>query len=111
VVIDSSCESLLTLAQAAAELPRRRGRKTNLSTLYRWTQAGCRGVQLESIQIGGTRCTSREALQRFFEALSERREPGTTTVVQAGRPVVGRTVAQRQRAAIEAGDRLKQMGA
>ena len=74
-MIDTLVETLLPLAQAADELPRRRrGRKTNLSTLYRWSQAGCRGVRLETIQIGGTRCTSREALQRFFERLSQARE-------------------------------------
>src|SRR5437763_6223445 len=74
--IDIATEEILTLAQAAATLPRRRrGRKTHVSTLYRWTMVGCRGIRLETIQIGGTRCTSREALQRFFERLSS---PGTT---------------------------------
>ena len=71
-MVDSTSECLLTLAQAAEDLPRRRrGGKTNISTLYRWSQSGCRGVRLETIQIGGTRCTSREALQRFFERLSQ----------------------------------------
>src|SRR3954451_22020866 len=71
-MIDSTAETLLSLAQAAEELPRRRrGRKTHVSTLYRWATAGCRGVLLETIQVGATRCTSREALQRFFERLSQ----------------------------------------
>jgi Protein of unknown function (DUF1580) len=62
----------ITLTQAAAELPRRRGgRQTNVSTLYRWTTAGCRGVKLEYVQVGATRCTTREALARFFERLTE----------------------------------------
>jgi hypothetical protein len=70
-MIDTTAEDVLTLAQAADGLPRRRaGRKTDVSTLYRWSTAGCRGVLLETIQVGGTRCTSREALQRFFERLS-----------------------------------------
>ncbi|WP_165251238.1 DUF1580 domain-containing protein [Paludisphaera soli] len=94
-MIDSSCEALLPLAQAADELPRRRrGRKTHISTLYRWATAGCRGVVLETIQVGATRCTRREALQRFFERLS--------TPVQAGAGIApspsGRTLAQRRRA-------------
>ena len=43
-MIDSKDESLLTLAQAADELPRRRrGRKTHVSTLFRWSTAGCKG--------------------------------------------------------------------
>ena len=70
-MIDTTMETLVSFNQAAAELPRRRrGRKTNVSTLYRWASAGCRGVVMESLQIGGTRCTSKEALQRFFETLT-----------------------------------------
>jgi hypothetical protein len=63
-------EQKMTLTQAAAWLPRRRGRRTHVSTLYRWTQTGCRGVRLEYVQIGATRCTSLEALQRFFDRLT-----------------------------------------
>ena len=71
-MIDTTTESPIPLTQAADELPRRRrGRKTHVSTLFRWSKAGCKGVRLETIQVGGTRCTSREALQRFFERLSE----------------------------------------
>jgi hypothetical protein len=113
-MIDSASETLITLADAAGELPRRRrGRKTHVSTLFRWTTIGCRGVILESLQCGGTRCTSREALQRFFERLS--------TPVQAGAvgggesrpgPGVGRrTLAQRQRVSAEAGRKLAELGA
>jgi len=70
-MIDSMSETLITLTEAARGLPRRRaGRKTNVSTLYRWSVGGCRGVILETLQVGGVRCTSREALQRFFEALT-----------------------------------------
>jgi hypothetical protein len=36
-MIDSQSEHIITLSQAANELPRRqRGRKTHVSTLYRW---------------------------------------------------------------------------
>jgi len=69
--IDPNSETLISLSQAAKLLPRRRrGKKPHVSCLYRWTTAGCRGVILESIQVGGTRCTSKEALARFFEALT-----------------------------------------
>lgn len=64
-------EELLSLPAAAKLLPRRReGKKVHTATLYRWTVTGLRGVVLESLQVGGTRCTSREALQRFFERLN-----------------------------------------
>ena len=45
------------------------------STLFRWASKGLRGVRLEVIRIGGTQCTSVEALARFFHRLSEHAEP------------------------------------
>jgi hypothetical protein len=110
-VIDSTNETLLPLAQAAEELPRRRrGRKTNISTLYRWSQAGCRGIRLETIQCGGTRCTSQEALQRFFERLSQ---------AQVSAPPGGecnpapfrRSATHRQRDSERAAHKLRSVGA
>jgi hypothetical protein len=71
MAIDTLSESVLSLTEAAKALPRRRkGKRPDVCTLYRWSMAGCRGVRLETIQIGGCRCTSREALQRFFERLT-----------------------------------------
>lgn len=70
-MIDHQNETVRSLTEAAARLPRRRGgKKTNVATLYRWSTRGIRGVTLETLQIGGTRCTSDQALQRFFERLS-----------------------------------------
>jgi hypothetical protein len=110
-MIDSQIEHVITFPQATDELPRRRrGRKTHVSTLFRWTTVGCRGVVLESIQVGGTRCTSREALQRFFERLSESRGAGAVGV-QSGPIARRRTPAQRQRQSAEAGRKLAEMGA
>ena len=103
-MIDISNEHVLTLAQAAKELPqRRKGRKPHLSCMYRWTTSGCRGVILESIQIGGTRCTSREAIQRFAVALSHKREAGEA-------PSGSRSLVQRQRANEAAAKELKKLG-
>jgi hypothetical protein len=71
MTIDSTTEHLISLTEAAKELPARRGNKrAHTSTLYRWTTSGCRGVKLEFVQIGGTRCTSHEALSRFYERLT-----------------------------------------
>ena len=70
-MIDHAIETVLPLTEAAATLPRRRGgKKTNVATLYRWSTRGLRGEVLETIQVGGTRCTSIEALQRFFDRLT-----------------------------------------
>ena len=71
MAIDTLLERPIPLTQASRLIPRRRaGRKCSVVTLYRWSAVGCRGVVLETIQIGATRCTSREALQRFFDALT-----------------------------------------
>jgi Protein of unknown function (DUF1580) len=110
-MIDSANETLITLANAAKLIPRRRrGRKTHVSTLFRWTTIGRRGVVLESIQVGGTRCTSREAMQRFFERLSESRQVGAVGG-QPGSIARRRTIAERQRQSAEAGRKLAELGA
>jgi Protein of unknown function (DUF1580) len=91
-MIDASSESLIALADVPAHLPKRRGgKRPHVSCIYRWAQHGCKGVVLETLQCGGTKVTSREALQRFFERLSAVCA-GTT----AAMPVC--TSVQRQRA-------------
>jgi hypothetical protein len=104
-MIDTATETILTLSEAAEWLPRRRrGRRTHLSTLYRWTVSGCRGVILEHTQIGATRATSREALQRFFDRL---------THASGGRATLplSRTLVQRQRRSEAAARELERLGA
>lgn len=69
-------EHVISLNDAVRLLPKRReGKRPHVSCVYRWTTSGCRGVILESVQIGGTRCTSVEALQRFFAALGVAGQP------------------------------------
>ena len=64
-------EHLISFSEAARSLPRRRANKpVHASCIFRWAATGCRGVKLEYVQIGGTRCTSREALERFFQKLT-----------------------------------------
>lgn len=102
-MIDVQKETVLTLSQAARLLPRRRaGRKTSVSCLYRWTSAGCRGVVLESVQIGATRCTTSEALARFFAQLSAARSPA---IAARGPPST-----QRQQAIDRAEQELSRAG-
>lgn len=89
-VIDVSSEALVALSVVPRYLPRRRGgKKPHVSCIYRWTTSGCRGVVLESVQVGGTRCTSREALARFFERL---------TYGEAANLPRPRSIAERERA-------------
>ena len=71
-MIDVAKEQLQSLAEAARNLPRRRaGKRPHPSTLFRWASHGLRGIKLEVVKIGGTTCTSRESLQRFFQRLTE----------------------------------------
>jgi hypothetical protein len=90
VLIDPKTEELLTLNQARS-LPelRKNGQRVDLSTLYRWVTRGVRGVKLASVQIGGSRCTSREAVATFLKRLTEQsvgpQEPKATAADDAAR--------------------------
>ena len=67
-MIDVNQEQLVPIRNVPGLLPRRpTGKRVHISAVYRWVQRGVRGVRLESIRIGGTTYTSREALQRFAE--------------------------------------------
>lgn len=104
MAIDLTTETLIALTRVPRRLPRRRAEKrVHITCVYRWTKNGCRGVVLESIQIGGTRCTSLEALGRFFAALTEQ--------AGLGRPATARTPAQRDRAVARAVAELESSGA
>jgi hypothetical protein len=75
-MIDTAAEEVITFAEAVRRLPSlRAGKRIAPSTIWRWYQSGCRSrsgqrVKLEVVQIGGTTCTSAEALARFFQKLS-----------------------------------------
>jgi hypothetical protein len=69
-------EEIQPIVRAAKWLPARRGdRPTHASCLFRWAKHGLRGVRLETLRVGGTLCTSREALERFFARLAEKGNP------------------------------------
>ncbi len=64
-------ETLLTFGQAAKRLPKIRNDKpVSPATMWRWASVGLRGIRLETTKVGGTTCTSVEALERFFAALN-----------------------------------------
>jgi len=70
--IDLNREQLISLAELARNLPRRRrGRPVHASTVHRWRARGVDGIRLECVRIGGAWCTSREAFQRFSDRLTE----------------------------------------
>ena len=74
-MIDVKFETFVSFKVASERLPRRRAwKRPHPATLYRWAKDGLHGIKLETIQIGGTLCTSLEALQRFFEKLQKERK-------------------------------------
>jgi hypothetical protein len=101
-MIDSTRETLIALADVPSHLPNRRGgKRPHVSCIYRWAQRGCKGIKLETLQCGGTKVTSLEALQRFFEQLST----GANR-----KPPVTRTSRHRRRAAEKANLELAAAG-
>ena len=60
-------EEIVSLNDARSIVPRVGTRcRPDLSTIYRWAMRGIGGIKLETIKVGGVLCTSREALERFF---------------------------------------------
>lgn len=105
-MIDPASENIISLADAA-RLPlfpaRRGGKRLHVSCLYRWTVSGCRGVILESCQVGGTRCTSIEAILRFIDRLTQATGPQQAAMMP-------RTPTQRSRAITAAEARCEAKG-
>lgn len=70
-MVIARAETYIPLTEAAKSLPPcRAGRPVHVSTFHRWAAVGCRGVKLRTLMIGAVRCTTREWLQQFFEAVT-----------------------------------------
>ncbi len=75
-MIDINNETLISLTEAARTLPSRHpGKRLHVSTIWRWVTYGCKGIRLETCRIGGSVFTSREAIARFSQAMTEPRMP------------------------------------
>lgn len=66
-MIQVSNEELIKLSFAPAYIEELSGNRVHVATLYRWRSKGIAGVRLETIDIGGSPFTSKEALSRFFQ--------------------------------------------
>jgi Protein of unknown function (DUF1580) len=99
-------ETPVSLHEAAGLLPGTHGKPLNFSTVWRWILKGVlaadgeRRVKLEAVRLGGRWVTSREALQRFSESLTERPAPTGDM----------RTPTERKRRTTAAKAKLKKMG-
>lgn len=89
-MIDISQETLVPIREVPRLLPPRpNGKRVHISACYRWLSRGVKGIVLESVKIGGSTYTSREALQRFAEQLSPVSRPNA--------PLYSPTPASRRR--------------
>ncbi|MGC8553533.1 MAG: DUF1580 domain-containing protein [Phycisphaerae bacterium] len=99
-------EKPIRLAAATRELAdllpssARTGEPMHIATIHRWVSAGIRGVRLEVVRCGGALCTSREAVERFFSALSATDAPAHAPSTPARRE---RRVSRAQRECAAAG--------
>jgi hypothetical protein len=107
-MIDLSTESPISLNEAARSVPpSRSAKRTHLSTILRWILKGAKApsgeiVKLEALRLGGKWITTREALQRFAEAL--------TPDLQAEPPQSPRSSTARQSASQRAAQELDRIG-
>lgn len=63
-------EDLLTLQQAAREVPRPAGKSSlHHATLWRWAHRGLNGYRLETVKVGSQLMTSRQRLHAFLKAI------------------------------------------
>ena len=67
-MIDIETEQLVPLKEMPRCLPLRAGKPVAISTLWRWSSTGVKGVQLETVLVGGQRYSSLEAFRRFVAA-------------------------------------------
>jgi hypothetical protein len=102
-MIDLNHEQLLPLTVLSREITNRDGRRgINVATIWRWCMKTNRyGVKLESVILGGTRMSSREALSRYVQA---------TTAAANGESIPIRSANQRQRAIDDASRELAAAG-
>ncbi|MCR9248570.1 MAG: DUF1580 domain-containing protein [bacterium] len=87
---DPSDTTLRPLAEYTDRLPsRRRGRKLNRATLWRWATRGLQGgrIRLETVRLGGGRFSSDAAVAAFMEAqvcLDDGREQAASASIDDG---------------------------
>jgi len=98
--IDLNVERPITFNRAARYLPR--SSRPNQSTWWRWWRHGVRGIQLETVLIGGRRYTTREAVLRFAAALTSITDSSPPTSFSPGRiPVPSNVEAALDQAGIK----------
>lgn len=62
-------EQTLTISEAARWLPKFNGKPVATTTVWRWGTKGYNGIKLEIGRIGRRCFTTKEAINRFIEAI------------------------------------------
>jgi hypothetical protein len=103
--VDFLDQEFLTLTEAAKLIPgRKEGERVSVGTVWRWSLRGLRnGIKLKSVLIGGQRCTTRQWLQDFIEAIN----PSASSATQA--TATPRTPLQRERESERARQELERL--
>ncbi len=95
-------ETLCSLSEAAKLFPSKKGgKRISLSTIYRYASRGIHGEKLEVLYVGGTTCTSKEAVLRFIIAVTlakrQRNTPSqAVTIASTTRKVAAETALLQQ---------------
>lgn len=63
-------EDVVTLTEAADLIGEATGQRPDRTTVYRWIMRGINGQRLEGARIGNPFVTSKQALNRYFEAIA-----------------------------------------
>ena len=107
--IDITTERLIDLEEAAKLFPGKNGGTVHPETVKLYARRGKLGVRLETVLGGPRRCTSREAVARFIEAVTAANDNRSPRPDRA--PVANRTKAEAARAARQAIRDLEAAGA
>jgi hypothetical protein len=71
-VREGNISDAIPLRAVPRRLPRlRNGKHPHIGTIYRWATVGLRGRKLWTFRVGGTLCTTAEALAAFLDPLNE----------------------------------------
>lgn len=71
-IIDPAREQLLAVAKLCAWHEQRTGKRPHRSVPYRWCREGINGICLPTVQLGGVRYTSEEAIAWWTRQLGAR---------------------------------------
>ncbi len=109
MAIDITTERLIDLEEAAKLFPGKNGGTVHPETVKLYARRGKLGVRLETVLGGPRRCTSREAVARFIEAVTAANDTKRPRPDRA--PVANRTKREAAMANREAHKKLESAGA